>query len=100
MPGVEFYSDLDHNSLYTVLSVSFPPCDFAEMFLFTLDINGIAASSGSACSSGSSTGSHVLIALGKNGDRPAVRFSFSRYNTREEIDYTIEKLKEMYMVKA
>ena len=70
------------------------------MLLFNLDINGIAASGGSACSSGSEIGSHVLTALKINPDRPSVRFSFSKYNTMEEIDYTVEKLKEMFAVKV
>ncbi len=100
VPGVDFNSDIDGETLYTVLNVSFPPCDFAEMFLFNLDIQGIAASGGSACSSGSDAGSHVLRGVGADPDRPSVRFSFSRYNTREEVDYTVEKLKEMYLVRA
>jgi cysteine desulfurase len=99
-PDIEFNSDIHNESLYTVLNVSFPACDFAEMFLFNLDIQGIAASGGSACSSGSSTGSHVLNAIGADASRPAVRFSFSRYNTIEEVDFVMEKLKEMYAVKA
>jgi cysteine desulfurase len=99
-PDVEFNTDIHNESLYTVLNVSFPACDFAEMFLFTLDINGIAASGGSACSSGSNTGSHVLNAIGADARRPAVRFSFSRYNTPDEVDYVMEKLREMYAVRA
>ena len=98
LPEVEFYAnctDLD-NSLYTVLSVSFPVTKIAEMLLFNLDILGIACSGGSACSSGSSTGSHVLSAISPDSNRPGVRFSFSKYNTKEEIDYTIEKLKSLF----
>ena len=98
LPEVEFYAnctDLD-NSLYTVLSVSFPVTKIAEMLLFNLDILGIACSGGSACSSGSSTGSHVLSAIAPDSNRPGVRFSFSKYNTKEEIDYTIEKLKSLF----
>ena len=96
--GVEFYAnctDLD-NSLYTVLSVSFPVTKIAEMLLFNLDIMGVACSGGSACSSGSSNGSHVLAAIAPDSVRPGVRFSFSKYNTKEEIDYTIEKLKGLF----
>tara|TARA_B110000908_G_scaffold35612_1_gene42677 strand:- start:1131 stop:2261 length:1131 start_codon:yes stop_codon:yes gene_type:complete len=96
--GVEFYAnctDLD-NSLYTVLSVSFPVTKIAEMLLFNLDIMGVACSGGSACSSGSSKGSHVLAAIAPDSVRPGVRFSFSKYNTKEEIDYTIEKLKGLF----
>ncbi len=99
-PDIEFNTDIHNESLYTVLNVSFPACDFSEMFLFTLDINGIAASGGSACSSGSNMGSHVLKAIGADAVRPAVRFSFSRYNTPDEVDYVMEKLREMYAVRA
>ena len=80
------------NSLYTVLNVSFPPMDEADMLLFNLDINKISASGGSACTSGSNIGSHVLTALGVSPERPSVRFSFSKYNTIEEVDYLIEKV--------
>jgi cysteine desulfurase len=92
IPGVTFNGDYNGESLYTVLNVSFPPHEQGEMLLFTLDINGIAASGGSACSSGSNKGSHVLGALGVDPNRHNVRFSFSKYTTKEEINYTIEKL--------
>jgi len=98
MPEVEFYAkctDID-DSLYTVLSVSFPVTKIAEMLLFNLDILGISCSGGSACSSGSSKGSHVLTAIIPDSNRPGVRFSFSKYNTKEEIDYAIEKLKGLF----
>jgi len=88
-------TDLD-NSLYTVLSCSFPETDMAEMLLFNLDIMGIACSGGSACSSGSNIGSHVLSAIAADSKRPGVRFSFSKYNTKKEIDYVIEKLKDLF----
>lgn len=100
IPGIEFNGDISEGNLYTVLNVSFPPSDMAEMMLFNLDIAGIAASGGSACSSGSNIGSHVLSAMKVEPDRPAVRFSFSRFNTREEIDYCIDKLKELCLQKA
>jgi cysteine desulfurase len=95
---VQFYgkcTDLE-NSLYTVLSCHFPETDIAEMLLFNLDILGVACSGGSACSSGSSKGSHVLTEIVPDSKRPGIRFSFSKYNTKEEIDYTIEKLKELF----
>ncbi len=66
------------------------------MFLFNLDIAGISASGGSACSSGTQVGSHVLQALQASPDRPSIRFSFSRYNSKEDIDKTIAVLKKMY----
>lgn len=99
IPGVRFNGPLDPSeSLYTVLNVSFPPSGMAEMLLFNLDINGVSASGGSACSSGSHVGSHVLTAIKADPDRPSARFSFSKYNTREEIDYTVEKLRELIKV--
>ncbi|HRC33143.1 MAG TPA: cysteine desulfurase family protein [Bacteroidia bacterium] len=96
IPDVQFNGDISDDSLYTVLNVSLPPTPIAEMMLFNLDIRGIAASGGSACSSGSEVGSHVLTALGTNPDRPAVRFSFSRFNTKDEVDYAITQLVELY----
>lgn len=100
IPGVQFNGDVGEESLYTVLNVSFPPTDMAEMLLFNLDIAGIAASGGSACSSGSQVGSHVLSGIGSNPNRPAVRFSFSKFNNITEIDFVIEKLKELFAVKV
>jgi len=97
---IEFNGDTLGDSLYTVLNVSFPPSDMSEMLLFNLDIQGIAASGGSACSSGSNVGSHVLTALNVSPDRPSVRFSFSKYTMREEIDIAVEKLKELFSVKV
>ncbi len=96
MPGVSFNGDAEGDCLYTVLNVALPETDKTEMLLFNLDIEGIATSGGSACSSGSNIGSHVIAALNVGGNRPVVRFSFSKYNKKEEIDYTIEKLKMIY----
>jgi cysteine desulfurase len=100
IPGVRFNAGSDTQGLYTVLNVSFPESEFSEMLLFRLDISGIAASGGSACSSGSNVGSHVLKAIHCSPDRPSVRFSFSKYTTREEIDYCVAQLKELYTVNA
>jgi cysteine desulfurase len=86
-------------SLYTVLNVCLPASEVGDMLLFNLDIAKISASGGSACSSGSEIGSHVLRAIGASKERANVRFSFSRYNTLEEVDYAIEKLAEMYALK-
>jgi cysteine desulfurase len=71
----------DDKGLYTVLSVSFPHSPKSELLLFNLDINGVSASGGSACSSGVEGGSHVLTAIGDDPDRKTIRFSFSHYNT-------------------
>ncbi|MFM7218339.1 MAG: cysteine desulfurase family protein [Bacteroidota bacterium] len=100
IPGLRFNGDCMGDSLYTVLNVAFPTGEQAEMLLFNLDISGIACSGGSACSSGSNAGSHVLRAIYGKEDRPSVRFSFSKFNTKEEIDFAVERLKELYAVSA
>ena len=98
IPGVAFNGTAENaeESLYTVLNVCLPPNAQGGMLLFTLDLAEISASGGSACSSGSQLGSHVLRALKKDADRPSVRFSFSKMNTAEEVDYVVEKLAEIY----
>lgn len=99
IPGVDFHGcTAPEESLYTVLNVCFPPSDKGGLLLFTLDLKGIAASGGSACSSGASTGSHVLKGIGADGSRPNTRFSFSRYTKKEEIDYCLEQLEEIFEV--
>ena len=98
IPEALFYgncTDID-NSLYTVLSVSFPEKDNSEMLLFNLDIMGVSCSGGSACASGSTKGSHVLSSIMPESKRTGVRFSFSKYNTIEEIDFTMDKLKQLF----
>ena len=97
IPGVSFNGDSENpdRSLYTVLNVSLPESDENDMILFNLDLQGISASGGSACSSGASTGSHVLNALYPESRRGAIRFSFSKYNTTEEIDQAVIKLSQI-----
>ena len=102
IPSVDFHgasADLN-NSLYTVLNVSLPESDENEMLLFNLDLAGISASGGSACSSGASNGSHVLNALYPGSKRGAIRFSFSKYNTADEVDFVVDKLAAYYPVKV
>ncbi|RPD46380.1 cysteine desulfurase [Hymenobacter sediminis] len=96
--GVEFNgtSAEAEQSLYTVLSVSLPPSALNEMLLFNLDINKVSVSGGSACTSGANAGSHVLSALNADPDRGTIRFSMSKYNTAEEVDYAVEQLAKMY----
>ena len=89
-------SAVTDNSLYTVLSVSLPPSAISEMLLFNLDISRVAASGGSACSSGAQTGSHVLDALGCDPERATVRFSMSKMNTAAEVDYAVQVLAKLY----
>lgn len=90
-PGIRFHGDQERY-LYTVLSVSFPPSPKADLILLNLDINGVSASGGSACASGVDVGSHVLTAIGADPERKAIRFSFSHYNTKEEVDYVVAQI--------
>ena len=92
--GVVFNGDPEGESLYTVLSVGFPKTEKSEMLLFNLDIRNICVSGGSACSSGANQGSHVINAL-QVPEQSTVRFSFSKYNTRQEVDAVVEALKEL-----
>jgi cysteine desulfurase len=98
IPGIVFNGLSESvDSLYTVLSTTFPPTKNNDMFLFLLDLEGIAVSGGSACSSGATKGSHVLDGIDALREgQPAVRFSFSRYTTKEEIDYALEKVTEIF----
>lgn len=92
--NVQFNGDWA-NGAYKVLNVQFPPSEHNDLLLFNLDIAGICASGGSACSSGADAGSHVLNVLQVNPATANVRFSFSKYNQKEEIDILIEKLKNI-----
>lgn len=98
IPGLSFNgnSALKDQSLSTVLSISIPESANGQLPLIYLDQHNICASGGSACSSRSTTGSHVLSALGDNFERNTIRFSFSRYNTGEEIDYAAGKLADLF----
>jgi cysteine desulfurase len=92
---VTFNGDPLGRSLYTVLSANFPKTDKSEMILFNMDINNICVSGGSACSSGADIGSHVIKAVNPNSDMVTVRFSFSKHNTKREVDVVVEKLRDM-----
>jgi cysteine desulfurase len=89
--GIVFNGDPEGNSLYTVLSAGFPLTERTEMLLFNLDVNNICVSGGSACSSGANQGSHVINALNLP-PQSTVRFSFSKYNTLDEIDTVVNQL--------
>jgi cysteine desulfurase len=93
-PEVTFNGDLE-NSHYKVLSVSFPESPKGDLLLMNLDLNGISASGGSACSSGIDVGSHVIGHLHPDSKRHTIRFSFSHHNTMEQADYVVEKLDGM-----
>lgn len=100
IPGVDFNGDPEGNSLYTVLSVSLPPNNMSSMLLFQLDLAGISASGGSACSSGATGGSHVINSINPGTDRSTIRFSFGKHNTIDEIEYTVNQLANWYGNKA
>ena len=90
---IRFNGDYEGASHYKVLSVSFPPSPKSELLLLNLDIVGVSASGGSACISGAEKGSHVADAIKGDPLRKNIRFSFSHHNTKEEVDFVIEKLK-------
>src|SRR5690606_3995870 len=90
--------DLDR-SLYTVLNVGFSDFENDSMFLFNMDINGVAVSGGSACSSGSNQGSHVIRVI-NDAAYHVVRFTFGKDNTKQELDRVIEMLVESKLKKV
>jgi cysteine desulfurase len=95
IPGIGSNGDTSNNSQYTVLNVSFSKTEKSVMLLFNLDIHNICASGGSACTSGADQGSYVIRAFNNNPNKVAVRFSFSKHNTKEEIDEVIQHLKTL-----
>ena len=92
---IRFLGEQNGEYLYTVLNVSFPASPKSDMLVLLLDMAGFSVSGGSACSSGAEGGSHVLTAIGADPERKSVRFSFSHFNTKKEIDELMEKLKEV-----
>jgi cysteine desulfurase len=94
---ISFNGDAFGNSLYTVLNVAFPLSERSEMLLFNMDMAGVCISGGSACTSGAQSTSHVIKAIynGTSDNIVPIRFSFSRHNTKDEVDTVVEKLKEM-----
>lgn len=101
IPDIIFHGETDPDkSLYTVLNVCFPKTEKSGLLLFTLDLKGVAASGGSACSSGAVKGSHVLEGIQADMTRPNVRFSFSRYTNKSEIDFALEQIKVIFEKKA
>jgi cysteine desulfurase len=95
IPSVSFNGDPFGRSLYNLLSVNFPKNEKTEMILFNLDMHHVCASGGSACSSGAQQGSHVINALNKGSEIVTVRFSFSKHNTKAEIDQVVTALLTM-----
>lgn len=86
-------------STYTIVNVALPlDVNKLQLIDFHMDLNGIACSKGSACQAGASAGSHVLERLQRTEqikNRPSIRFSFSSFNTKKEIDYVIKVLAEL-----
>lgn len=92
---IQFNGDARGRSLYTVLNVGFPQTEKTDMLLFNLDIHNICVSGGSACSSGANVGSHVIHSIYPDKNIVPIRFSFSKYNTLEEVDQVVDQLKEL-----
>ena len=100
IPGIKFNGACSDSeiSTYTLVNICLPvSATSAPMFLFQLDLKGIACSKGSACQSGSGKGSHVLAEILKEEDmkRPSIRFSLSIYNTKKEVQSVVSILKEL-----
>lgn len=95
VPEATFNGDVGPDSLHTVLNIHLPDDGKAEMLIYNMDIEGIACSGGSACSSGSNKQSHVIQALYPDREGANLRFSFSRFNTEAEVDRAAEVLKRV-----
>ncbi|CAM1357833.1 Cysteine desulfurase IscS [Tenacibaculum sediminilitoris] len=95
IPEVKINGDLIEKTSYTIVNLRFPVED--KMLLFNLDLSGVAVSGGSACQSGSSKGSHVLRAFLNEEEekKTSIRFSFSKLNTIDEINYVLNHLKKI-----
>ena len=99
IPEIKFNGSCDDDLLssFSILNICLPiPKDKAVLLDFNLDMKGIACSRGSACQSGSITGSHVLNSILSDEDlnKPSLRFSFSKYNNNKEVEKVINVLKE------
>ncbi|MCM1289241.1 MAG: cysteine desulfurase NifS [Corallococcus sp.] len=94
IPFVRFNGNIEHR-VPSVANFSFEFVE-GEGILMLMDFHGVAVSSGSACSSGSLDPSHVLLAMGVPIEisHGSIRFSFGKNNTIEEVDYTVDALKE------
>ncbi|MCO6484018.1 MAG: cysteine desulfurase [Flavobacteriales bacterium] len=97
IPGSSVNGDPGADSLYTVLNIHLPDDGKAEMLIYNMDIEGIACSGGSACSSGSNKGSHVIDALYPGRTGANIRFSFSKFNTTADVDRAAEVLEKVML---
>ncbi|MCO5233458.1 MAG: cysteine desulfurase [Chitinophagales bacterium] len=98
IPHIQFNGAIDDSTSYRVISLSLPPHPMGSLLLFQLDMQGICVSGGSACSSGANIGSHVMAAMNIPAERIPLRCSFSKYNTKSDIDILVEALKNLYSV--
>ena len=96
LKDIRFNGDSNGQSSFTVLSLAIPPHLATETLLFQFDLNGIAVSGGSACSSGSNKGSHVIRAIKMNEGYAPIRFSFGKTTQKEEVDIAIDFLKSLF----
>lgn len=92
LTDVRFNGPPPHQGHPKILNISFPLNEKTDLLLFNLDIHGIAASGGSACSSGAEKASHVLEAISSDPSRKSVRFSFAHYNSFEQLDVVSNQL--------
>jgi cysteine desulfurase len=99
-PEIVLNSSESTETLYNLLNVSFPASDVSDMLLQRMDTEGICVSGGSACNSGAVSESPILKAIGADVSRPSIRFSFSKFNTIQEIDTCITVLKKIYKLKV
>jgi cysteine desulfurase len=97
IPGIAFngVSGNMEESLYTVLSINLPAQDKKDLVLFKLDLDHISVSGGSACASGALKGSHVINEIHKGAETMTVRFSFSKYNTPDDVDQAVSSLRRI-----
>ena len=97
IPDIAFNGPQKGEFLYTLLNVAFPPGPKTELLSFSMDIAGISASGGSACTSGTEQGSYVLADLGLHPKHKSIRFSFSHLTTKEEVDYAVDELAKILL---
>ena len=95
IPDISFNGNAKSGGLHTIINVLFPFNEKSEMLLFNLDIAGLIVSGGSACSSGVNNPSHVLDALNITSERTSIRFSFSKFTTKEQLNKAINILKNL-----
>jgi cysteine desulfurase len=96
IPEVTVNGDVSkEGGLFTVLNCSLPPTNKNSLLLFQMDMEGVCVSGGSACNSGAQRDSHVLQAIGHPEDRQAMRFSFGRFTTKDEVDFALSALRKV-----